>query len=87
MIAGLMLLVAYILPIPIMVACFYFNVFAFVDGTIPRLIAIAVASLAPSALIMLFALKRILHMIFNVICVAAATFALHYFGLLNLAAK
>jgi hypothetical protein len=81
-----MLLIAYILPLPIMAACFYYHAFSSIDDTMMRLVAIGIASIAPSAIIMLFVLKRILHLVFTLICIAGILFALYHFGLINLPA-
>ena len=86
MMAGLMLLIAYILPLPIMLTCLYFKVFSFIDGTMMRLIAVGITSLLPSAIIMLYAVKKTLHLVFNVVCVAGILFVLNHFGLISLTA-
>jgi hypothetical protein len=80
---ALMLLLAYILPLPIMAACFYFQVFSSIDDMTTRLIAIGITSIVPSAILMLFVLKRILHLIFTILCIAGILFALQHFGLIN----
>ena len=79
----IMMLFAYILPLPIMFACFYYHIFSGMDDIVSRLIAIAVVSLAPSAILMILVLKRILHFLFYVICIAAVLFGLHHFGLIG----
>lgn len=87
MITGLMIIIAYILPLPIMAACFYYNVFSFVDGAFMRLAAIGVTGLAPLAIIMLFVLKRIVHLVLTVIGIIGILFSLHYFGLIPLTTR
>ncbi len=81
---ALMLLVAYILPLPIMAACFYFHLFSSMPDLIPRLIAIGITSIVPSAILMVFVLKRILHLIFTIVCIAGILFGLQHFGLISL---
>jgi hypothetical protein len=81
---ALMLLLAYILPLPIMAACFYFHAFSSIDDFTTRLIAIGITSIVPSAILMLFVLKRILHLIFTALCIAGILFALQHFGIISL---
>ena len=80
---AIMLFLAYLLPLPIMAACFYFHAFSSIEDLVTRLVAIGIASLAPSAILMIFVLKRILHFIFVLLCIAGALFALHHFGLIG----
>ena len=78
----IMMLLAYILPLPIMAACFYYHLFETMELQ-SRLIAIAAVSLAPSAILMILVLKRIVQFLFYVICIAAILFGLHHFGLIG----
>lgn len=86
MITGLMLIIAYILPLPIMAACIYYHAFSSIDDVMLRLAAIGIASIAPSAIIMIFVLKRMLHLVFTLICIAGVLFFLYHFGLINIPA-
>ena len=79
----ILMLLAYILPLPIMAACFYYHLFAGMEDVVSRLIAIAAVSLAPSAVLMLLVLKRVVHFLFYVLCIAAVLFGLHHFGLIG----
>jgi hypothetical protein len=83
----IMMLLAYILPLPIMAACFYYHIFAGMEDIVSRLIAIAVVSLAPSAVLMLLVFKRVVHFLFYVICISAVMFGLHHFGLIGQTGK
>ncbi|MBI3441092.1 MAG: hypothetical protein HY052_04715 [Proteobacteria bacterium] len=82
---ALLLLLAYILPLPIMAACFYYHVFSSMGSFLTQLVAIGVVSLAPSAILMLVVLKRVLHFIFNILCITAVLSVLQHFNLLHLA--
>lgn len=82
MITGLMLLAAYILPLIIMGACFYYDLFASKD-LLSRLTTIGIASVIPSAIIMIFVVKRILQLVFTVLCIAGVLFTLYHFGLIG----
>jgi hypothetical protein len=86
MITGLMLLIAYILPLPIAAACFYYNLFPG-DDMMHRLLMIGITSLTPSAIIMIFVLKRIVQFAFTLIVFAGTLFALQHFGLINFASS
>ena len=80
---AIMLFLAYLLPLPIMAACFYYQAFSSMDDFAARLVAIGIVSLAPSAILMIFVLKRILHLIFTIICIAGVLFGLQHFGLIG----
>jgi hypothetical protein len=81
--AAIMLLLAYILPLPIAGACLYFHVFDNVQDIVMRLVYIAAVSLTPSALLMIFALKRIVHFIFHFAIYAVVFYGLYHFGLIG----
>ena len=76
-----MLFLAYILPVPIAAACFYYHVFGGVAAVGARLIYIGVLSVAPSVLLMIFALDRIIHSIFHVIGYAMVFYVIYHLGL------
>lgn len=79
----IMMLLAYLLPLPIMVACFYYHIFDGVHDVVMRLIYIGVASLGPSALLMVFVVKRIVHLIIKILFVAGILYGLYHFGLIG----
>ncbi len=83
MIAAFFLFLAYILPIPIAGACFYFHVFSGVHPAATRLVYIGILSVAPSILLMIFALKRIIHSIFHVVGYAVIFYVIYRLGLLG----
>ncbi len=83
MIAAFFLFLAYILPIPIAGACFYYHVFAGVHPAATRLVYIGILSVAPSILLMIFALKRIIHSVFHVIGYAVIFYALYHLGIIG----
>lgn len=81
--AILMMFLAYLLPLPILFGCLHYHVFDGVQEPLTRLFYIGAASLAPSALLMIFALKRIVHFILKVIVFAGILYGLHHFGLIG----
>lgn len=81
--AFLMLLLAYLLPLPILFGCVYYHIFDSVQDPVMRLVYIGATSLAPSALLMIFALKRIVHFIIKAVIVAVVLYGLYHVGLIG----
>ncbi len=81
--AAIMLFLAYVLPLPIAGACLYFHVFDGVQDVATKLIYIGAASLIPSALLMIFALKRIVHFIFHLLIYGVMFYGAYHFGLIG----
>lgn len=77
------LFLAYVLPLPLTAACFYFHLY---EGMPPaqRALAIAVTALAPSAVLMVVVLKRIIHLLFYIALVVGAVYGLQYLGFVKL---
>lgn len=78
----IMLFLAYVLPLPILGACLYFHLYENMDA-MSRLIAIGLTSVAPSALLMIFVIKRVVHLVFNLVLIGAVIFGLYHFGLIG----
>jgi hypothetical protein len=69
-VTGVMMVVAYVLPLLIMAGCFYFQTFSSITDVMTRLAVIGVVSIFPSSIILILVLKRILHLVFAILCIA-----------------
>lgn len=89
MIAGLMIILAYLLPLPILGACLYFHVFDNIHDTAEKITMLAATSLGPSAVLMLMALKRIVKTAVTLALVLGGSImaGLQHFGVLHLFGK
>ncbi|MDE2336872.1 MAG: hypothetical protein KGL10_06135 [Alphaproteobacteria bacterium] len=83
MIAALQLFMAYILPVPIAAACFYYHIFGGMTDTGLRLVYIGVMSVAPSVLLLIFALDRMIHSIFHILVYGIVFYIIYHTGLLG----
>ncbi len=76
------LLLAYILPIPLIWACFHYHLYENMPD-MQRMLAIAVTAFAPSAVLMIVVLKRLLHLLFYIMLVLGALYGLQRLGFIK----
>jgi hypothetical protein len=77
------LLLAYALPLPLLYGCVHYHIFDDVQDPLTRLLYIGATSLAPSAVLMIFVLKRIVQFALKLIVFAGILYGLNHFGLLG----
>jgi hypothetical protein len=79
----IMMILAYALPLPLLYGCIHFHIFDAVQDPMTRIAYIGIASILPSALLMVLVLKRIVHFIIKLVVFAGILYGLHSAGFIG----